>query len=289
MRRIYTNSDIHLDFNLEEENMEQEVLEFGERISKQLLQLNATDYIINGDVALGKKWREILFKEMEKHLEGKCQIHLVMGNHDIADEYTMEEFMENKMHRYSLANNPIVLEDKVIFGCNGFSDATFMPEEYKEERLAIYKTKHFSEQEIITQEMVDAIITKELEDLQEQFDKEEYKGKDKIVMIHYAPNRKFIQTHLKIEHEKNLSYLGSDRYSKMFEENGVKECYFGHTHFKLSQTLTEEEMTINNVKYRCYPIGKHWEWLRDGEIEEDVDKSLDLLFKKWLETLASVN
>lgn len=284
MKKVYVSSDLHLDKNLSMEYIEEDVIAFAKVVSKELLDREATDFIIAGDIAKGRYLRDIFITTLKLEIRGYCKLHLVFGDSDICDEITLEEFKYDKLHEYYLPNNPIETEDKIIFGVNGFADESYSNSKYKAGNINKYIEKHFTEQFEATNSMLDGIINHQLEELQQQID--EYPDdKEKVVVMHFVPKKEF--TIKDVEHipQKDIGYLGSGKFGEFFEDNGISSCHFGHTHFRLSEELGNSFMNINGVQYYCSPTGEIADWTTE-EVKDD--EKLELLIRNWKETLVEM-
>lgn len=289
MKNIYVSSDLHLNLNLPLRSCIFDIGLFARKIGGELLRLEADIYIINGDISWDVSEIEYFLNTLKNRLQNKCQVYVVMGNHDLSKNYTINEFLYGDLFENYLPKSPIELEDKVIFGLNGFSDLSYQEnnfsEDYTEQTLATLNKRYFKKDKNFDIKTVDKIIDTQIAQLEKQIQKFDA-DKERILVTHYIPKKEYL---LKATNEKSEAkniFMGSSKVGEFLEEHQFSRCYFGHTHRRLTEN--ETNLHLNGVEYFCNPLGTHRESLKWGYIPKNTEKSLGLYFEQWKKTLIKI-
>lgn len=281
MAKIIYSSDNHL--NMNGIRSLTETIKFAERQAKHLNDLEATHYIINGDISWEKPQIIVYLATLEKHFDGI--VRKTLGNHCLSQYLTIGEYINYDTKNY-LPTHPIITDELIIIGNSGFFDLSFK-QDYLDFMGNGSDLLQNIEQEVnsryfkddIKLENIPKILPKLLENSEHQLHsllKNPENNNKKIVFVtHYMPNTRFVR---KERTEQNLFkniFMGSDLYTDFIETNKIDACYFGHTHRRISPEK------FGNCTYYCNPLGTKREWEKWGYVEQD-------LFTQWQISLLEI-
>lgn len=284
--KVFTSSDLHLNMYFQKKDIPYYIEMVAKAIGKNLLEKEADYYIINGDISWSLYHIDLFLDTLTKELDGNCELRYVLGNHELSRNFTIKEFLEHDYKGISLSKHPIHLEDKIIYGLDGFSDLTYVTENYGkhdlESCLQEYNKRYFSDEKEITMEDINYVVDEQIKKLEQSIEKTD---KAKILITHYVPREEFVVKAYKYDTEWKNLYMGSKKYKDMVIRNGFSECYFGHTHRRLSLTM---DMKLDGTQFYCMPIGTYKHWTEYGYIDVHNEQTFKLYMKQWEETLLEI-
>lgn len=276
--KVGYTSDLHLNMSLDNCN-EQTIRAFARHQGEHLNVNNFSYYIINGDISWIAEQVVWFLDELKHSFHG--QVRRTLGNHCLSTHLTVQEYIHFSTDDY-LPTNPIILSDKIIVGCSGFFDLSFI-ERYAKllgnrktaiERVMIDFNKRYFKEQLVAKD-VEEILPSMFEQLKLEIMPllEQHPEKETIMVTHYLPHETFLA---KAVTPKTLSkdpFMGSNKMHQFNQDLGITTCYFGHTHRRLVPTV------LDGIMYQCNPVGTVSDW-------DDPDGSS--LAQQWESTLITI-
>lgn len=266
--KIIHTSDIHLNQNLDAEIITSEITKQATQHAQYLNEIQATHYIINGDISWVQEQIDLYLTIIKELFNGVVRYNL--GNHCLSKHLTVDEYINLDKKDY-LPTNPIITDNLVIIGNSGFFDFTyshkFTDGKYISDTLMKeVHSRYFKGDEIDYLELK-SILPRLLEKSQELLDNikksQEFENKRLVFVTHYMPRHEFLSSNLTEQTFYKNSFMGSDKIGDFLEENNFDECYFGHTHRRIP------DREINGVRYYCNPVGTIREWKKRKFVDLD--------------------
>lgn len=282
---VASNSDLHLNQN--GVKTKEEVQQLIGMLVDFLKENGIRHYIVNGDISWVGEEVRFFREEIVRQFGEELAFYFTNGNHDIAkgNGMTTEEYMslDSSVDRH-LKNHPIVVGDKVVIGMDTLYDYSYynkellpdihLTENVLDEMLAITNKRIFDDairDWTHLQEIEDTCIAVAEQQIQQ------FKGKEIVFVTHYMPKEAFVATNT--QQDTRLAYknafMGSEKVGEMLERNGVKACYFGHTHRRIFGE-------VRGITYKCHPVGTEKDWKKYGEAVTLTDGTVIYMGKKPL-------
>lgn len=270
-------SDLHINMNF---NLTSRIIDnLVDGIVKYLEEEGYTILIINGDISYEVEYTKEFLDKLETKYKGK--VYITLGNHDIHKEMSVYDYLYKKPRYITnyLPQEPIELEDKIIYGLNGFSDFTFKRYVKDEEEALKCKEKAYNRVkadyfDISIEEYLNIVPT-QINLLDKVIENTNKEGKKIVLCTHFVPNEDYV---LDSSGNEGLSIknilMGSNITRDYIRGKGIDEVYFGHTHRRLTPKEGDYlKDSVSKVRYYCNPIGTHREWLKWGYIEPTAEES----------------
>lgn len=266
--RIGILSDQHINVNGIDSLMK--LANYGDFLVDLALTQQLNYLVLLGDISWDKKQIDWLLDHLTKKLTGYCELRYVLGNHDLSQNYTLDEFLYPQDSRH-LSVSPIVTHGKAFVGFDGFFDFSWsgLPSsQVNQERVLSYANeRYFSDGSKLTRDDYQFIVNQQLTTFETQVNS--LIGKDiKTIAVgmHFVPHAAFLKPVDSDQTAFKNAYMGSEKYGTAIEHfNGlVTDVYFGHTHRRLGHQL------INDVTYHCVPVGIQRSWTLHGFKETDL-------------------
>lgn len=276
MTKVVYSSDIHLNQNILFTDKEKDIKNLALRQGHYLNKINASHYIINGDITWDFDELNLYLTTLKEKFKG--EVYRTLGNHCLSKNYSLEEYINFDSEDY-LPTHPIILDDMVIIGNSGFFDFTysykFSELSYINDTLLREVQQRYFKGETLSYSELREIVPELLEQSQNIVDEIDFEGKKKVFVTHYMPHKQFLSTKTDERTLYKNAFMGSNKISNFLEKNNFDVCYFGHTHRRIPQTK------INNILYRCNPVGTMKEWEHWGYANLD-------LYDQWKSTLLEI-
>lgn len=272
--KIAVTSDNHINILFEDNYAVNKLIE--EQV-QHIKEEQITHLIINGDISWDKKQTDYYINLLSYNLKGICEVSYNIGNHDLSNHYTLEEYLNIEDKRY-LPNNEIVLTEskQVIIGNDGFFDYNFIQSFLDEDTLddlnRYSNTRYFKNEEDISPKDVLTELLKQAEHKLKYYSENGY---DIIYITHYIPKQEFVLPNSSQDLIFKNAFMGSPVIGELLEKYNVKKCYFGHTHRRLGSNK------LKGITYICNPVGLPKNWVENGINDSDF-------MTEWKRTLEIV-
>lgn len=263
--RTGITSDIHINMNKVHSN--EEISLYIEMVKDLLMEKEINHFIINGDISWLKEQIDFFRDEAVRQLGPDIQFHYTNGNHDISEEngISVGEYIKGDTdERHHLKNSPIIDGNSVILGMDTLYDYSYYNIDLLEENRATSEVleqlmdltdKRISEDTFYDWKEVAGLSDKCIQAAEEKIRR--YPGKDIYFLTHYMPKEEFVSRNQEQDMHlaKKNAMMGTSKIGEMLERNGVKMCFFGHTHRRISGKYGE-------TSYICQPVGTEEDWIK---------------------------
>ncbi len=279
--RIGFISDLHIDIN-RHHNFITLISELAKEKKLDLL-------VILGDIADGAIYTIKFYRELKEKL--KIPFRTLVGNHDIyvpnTKYYTSDQIKKKSRQFYhdldslptSLVHHPIITDNWLITGINGWYDYTFA-KNFSEKRgpqLAHnwISANMWPDQKKINGKQINynrdkMWVLNQIMAWKKQVIKIKIGKRKLVVASHFLPTKNLIHIlHIPF-YDHFLYQLGSERYRKAFEENKVSISISGHSHMPI-------KIIKNNIKYINVSLGYNFQWSEAANALEELKKTMFIL------------
>ncbi|MDC7225765.1 MAG: metallophosphoesterase [Spirochaetales bacterium] len=271
--RIGILSDIHVDINYYEENVDK----ITPAVCDAVLNNNIDVFITAGDIASDYEITLDVVRRIERASSRDCLF--VSGNHDLWNENhpgmtAMETYGAMAEHPYNLANGPVKLKD----GWTAVGDTCWY--DYSFGSSELYSFEDFerrSNNERVWQDSIKAVWNRPDAEVNDWFLKRlessiAAAGNDDLIAVsHMLPIEEFTVPVPDETWDYFNAFLGSRRLGELLMSSGrVKYSICGHVHYR-------KHVVKNGIDFFCQCLGYRTEWKDNDDPFIEVANSMKII------------
>lgn len=280
--RIGFISDIHLDYNRHHDFI---------KALKQIISEHRIDIMVfAGDTATGAPDALDFYRAIAA--QTSAAIRIVPGNHDlyvthakncgtqwIRDKAAEYKNMLSDHPDYSLLRNPVVTDHWFITGIDGWYDYSF------DKRFPNINLEKLAKKQIGGTPWPDYTfidggdnrpdrdilkVKEDLDLLKKILNSPAASGKKRCVVMHMLPTRELVVPRKVPLYDTGVTFLGSEEYRRLFEEEKIDLNISGHSHMRCDKV-------INGIRYVNVSLGYNYKWNYPLDAVREIEDALFVL------------